>query len=639
LHKAKVVRHRFDIDGLRGIAVLSVIFYHFNITWFSGGFVGVDIFFVISGFVIAGSILDDLRAGKFSIATFYFRRIRRIVPAFAALVVVTSIAASAILLSPDLVDYSRSVISANLFASNIYFWKSSGYFAAEAHTKPLLHTWSLAVEEQFYFFAPVLFLLVYRFGRKHWPWFMVPLLVLSLALSIAAVFVGPTAGFFLLPTRAWELLLGAAIAFGRRPVLRPWLWEIAAGFGLLLILFGVFFLDTTDPFPGWNALFPCVGTALVILAAVGLKNDQGMPWANRVLAAQPLVWVGLISYSLYLIHWPISAFTQYRLLREPTLTEAALMTVASIVLAWLSWRYVEQPFRQLREQKRSAVLCGGVAVFGIGIAIGALGVLLKGLPQRFPDFVERQIPGVEDWGGDQCFNQDSTHPTPWTADACTRIRGSKGRILVWGDSFAAQYMPGILRNAHLIDANVLQYTFAGCPPILAYFSYARVGCSVFNRKVPSIVQDLKIDTVVLAARWTATPFRNIDELPETVAQLKAIAARVYVIGQSPEFEADVQHIDYISGNYKHNGPAYSTIAFDPTLNERIAERARQAHFIDPLLYLCNGRVCEYRSDDDFYYADYGHFSTSGSVRAVRSYFPTFGTPKTSDNVMTSAKSR
>jgi peptidoglycan/LPS O-acetylase OafA/YrhL len=620
LPRSSVALHRLDVDGLRGIAVASVILYHFNVGAFSGGFVGVDIFFVISGFVITASILADLRRDSFSILTFYFRRVRRIVPAFAALIIAVSIAAALILLPSDLADYSRSVISANFFVSNIYFWKSSGYFSAEAHTKPLLHTWSLAVEEQFYFFAPVLFLIIYRLGKHRWPTLLLPLVLASLALSIFAIWVAPTAGFFLLPTRAWELLLGAAVAFAEPPAARRLVWETAAGCGLLLLAFSIFALKSTDPFPGWNALFPCAGTALIILSGVG-QGANGLPCANRLLSVGPIVWIGLISYSLYLIHWPIAAFVHYLLLKEPTLAEAASMTALSIFLAWISWQFVEQPFRRVTAKKRWVVLSAGVAVFAIGAVLGILGVLVRGLPQRFPDFVERRIPGVEDWGGEQCFNQNPANPTPWSAEACTRIHGNNGRILVWGDSFAAQYMPGILRDGQRIDSDVLQYTFAGCPPVLGYFSFARVGCSSFNKRVPDLVRSLHIDTVVMAARWTETPLRSINQLGETVARLRDAGAQVYVFGQSPEFDTDVQHVDYISGYYKRSGPAYWTISFDPKLNEHIARQSAQAHFVDPLHYLCHAGLCEYRNADEFYYADYGHFSAYGSLLAVQSYFP------------------
>ena len=403
--------HRDDIDGLRAIAVMPVLLYHFRTGLLPGGFTGVDIFFVISGFVIAGSIMSDIKAGTFSIANFYFKRVRRIFPALVTVVAATSVLAVFVLLPASLADYSRSLISVSTFLSNVYFWKSSGYFAADSQTKPLLHTWSLSVEEQYYIVAPIAFFLIYRFGRQRWLLFFVPSILLSLFAGIAAVFVGPTAGFYLLPTRAWELLLGAAIALSNRPApARPWVREAMSGLGILLILLGMQTLSEADPFPGWNALFPCVGAGLLIQAALGTKNAADMPIVNRLLARRPFVWIGLISYSLYLVHWPIAALSRYIALRDPTLGEAAAMASASILLAWLSWRFVERPFRRLGFEQRTSVLTGGLMVMVIGVAIGALGIAVKGLPQRFPDFVERRIPGTEDWGGDQMLQPKSHRP-------------------------------------------------------------------------------------------------------------------------------------------------------------------------------------------------------------------------------------
>jgi peptidoglycan/LPS O-acetylase OafA/YrhL len=615
-------KHRTDIDGLRALAVMPVVLFHFGVSQFHGGFTGVDIFFTISGFVIAGSIINDIQIGSFSLANFYFKRIRRIGPAFAAVMIATTIAATIVLLPSDLADYGKSLVSTSTFASNFYFWKTSGYFAASAQTKLLLHTWSLSVEEQYYLFAPICFWAIYQYGRSSWLLFLTPLAVLSLLVSVTAVFVAPTAGFFLFPTRIWELLLGAIIALSNRSLVRyPRIREIMSGIGLLMILIGIFTLDESDPFPGWNALLPCLGTGMIIQAGIGVEPKAAMPQVNRVLSWPPFVWIGLISYSLYLVHWPIAALVKYLTLSNPTALEAILMLIASIGLAWVSWRFIEQPFRKISLDYRPRAFAAATCVIVGGVLIGSSISLLKGLPQRFPNFVERHIEGVEDWGGDHCFNQNSSNPTPWDPQLCTRVRGGNGRILVWGDSFAAHYFPGILRDSARINADVLQYTFAGCPPILSYFSYARIGCTEFNRRVPAIVKDQHIDTVVLSARWTDTPRRTLNKLGETVASLRQLGVRIFVIGQSPQFIADVQHIDYISGNSERPGGAFWAISFNPAINELVASQAGGATMIDPLSFLCERTECRYREGATFLYADFGHFSTEGSLNAVRTFFP------------------
>ena len=292
------------------------------------------------------------------------------------------------------------------------FGANSGYFTTEAQTKPLLHTWSLAVEEQYYVFAPLAFYLVYQFGGRKWLLFFAPLMLLSLGTSVLAVFVGPTAGFFLLPTRIRGLLLGAAGAFVRRaPGTRSWHGEWMAAIGLGLILLGVFALDDLDPFPGWNALIPCIGTALIIQAAIGRGADA--PRVNRLLASAPLVGVGAISYSLYLVHWPIAAFTRYLPLRDPTLAEAGLMMGASFVLAWISLAVHRAAVSSHRSWLSVEGLIGRRCRNCRRRLRGQPGHSPKGLAATLPGSGRTSDSGKEDWGGDQCFNQNPASASLW----------------------------------------------------------------------------------------------------------------------------------------------------------------------------------------------------------------------------------
>ncbi len=617
--------YRRDIDGLRAIAILPVLLYHFRFGILPGGFTGVDIFFVISGFVIAGSLESDIRQNRFSIADFYFRRFRRLLPAYLVMAALTAVACVIIMLPGDLKDFGASLMAASGFAANLYFWQTSGYFAATAYSKPLLHMWSLSVEEQFYIFAPFLFFAVHRFGKRRWILFLAPILAISLAGSIAAVFVAPKAGFFLLPTRAWELLIGALAALVTAPAPgRPWLRQALAALGALLIAASLMLVHDDDPFPGWIALSPCLGALLIIQAGHGLAAGDRAPWVNRLLTLAPLVWVGRISYSLYLVHWPIVSLYRYATLRDPTLAEGVAMLIASLALAALSWWLVEQPVRHLTSRRRAVVLVGGVASLLIAIAAGGAIVLAHGLPGRFPDFHPTPIAGVELWGGDTCFNQNPGRPIRWNAGKCTRIHGARGRILVWGDSQAAQYMPGVIQNAAGIDADVLQYTSAGCPPILSYFSYARVGCSASNHRIPAIIKAQHITTVVIAARWTEVPSLALNDLGSTIRALRALGVKVVVIGQAPEFATDLETIDYISGQHRQRGVASWPVYFDTAINGKIRSLAKGAAFVDPIERLCQGKLCPYRDGAAFYFLDNDHFSTLGSDIAVRAYFPGVG---------------
>ncbi len=275
--------------------------------------------------------------------------------------------------------------------------------------------------------------------------------------------------------------------------------------GGLLVVAGFVVLNDGDPILGWASLLPCVGTALIIRSGDHLAPGQSAPWLNRILATRGPVGIGLISYSLYLVHWPIVALWRYETIRDPGFTDAVLMFAISLLLAWFSWRFVEQPFRTISPRRRSRVLMAGTVAIATGCVLGASISTSQGAPARFPGFVHQAISGTRDWGGAACFNQDPAKPIKWDPVACTQIHGRNGRILLWGDSFAAHYLPGILRDRDRINADVLQYTFVGCPPILAYFSYARVGCSTSNQRVLTLIPEQHIDTVVLAARWTRYP--------------------------------------------------------------------------------------------------------------------------------------
>jgi peptidoglycan/LPS O-acetylase OafA/YrhL len=357
--------YRKEIDGLRALAVMPVILFHAGFEMFSGGFVGVDIFFVISGYLITAIILVELAQGKFSIASFYERRARRILPAL-FLVMIVCIPFAWLLLSPaDLSSFSKSLVAVALFLSNIFFWRDGGYFETVAELKPLLHTWSLAVEEQYYVLFPLFLMLFWKLGQR-WILFMLALVfVTSLALAQWALYARPDAAFYLLPTRSWELLMGAFTAFylssTNRIDLGKVVGEVAGGFGVFLIFYAVFNYSKSTPFPGVYALIPTIGTVLIILFATQ-HTYVGKFVGNRVF-----VGMGLISYSAYLWHQPVLAFARHGFVNIDQL--AALLLIAFVIfISLLSWKFVEQPFREKMRFSRkfvfsSSVLCTLLFVF------------------------------------------------------------------------------------------------------------------------------------------------------------------------------------------------------------------------------------------------------------------------------------
>jgi peptidoglycan/LPS O-acetylase OafA/YrhL len=276
-----VMKYRADIDGLRAFAIIPVVLYHAGITMFSGGFVGVDVFFVISGYLITTIILNDIEKGKFSIASFYFRRIKRIFPALYFFFIVTSIACWFLYMPADLKAYGKSLFGSVFFISNIVFWRESGYFDTASELKPLLHTWSLSVEEQFYIFFPVLMIILAKYFRKKYVPAVLTIFILSFLISIYATPRMPSASFFLLPTRAWELMIGCLLALGVFPKTNNIrLLNLASFIGLFMLLLSIFVYEHGTPFPGYQALLPCVGTALIIYTGGFSNNLSEKPLIN-----------------------------------------------------------------------------------------------------------------------------------------------------------------------------------------------------------------------------------------------------------------------------------------------------------------------------------------------------------------------
>jgi peptidoglycan/LPS O-acetylase OafA/YrhL len=616
-------KYRPDVDGLRAIAVLSVLLFHSGIAALSGGYVGVDVFFVISGFVIATKLVEEIEEGKFSIANFYVRRIRRILPAMVVTMLVSCVAALVFFLPDALYDFSRSVIATAIFVSNLFFWKNSGYFESSALDRPLLHTWSLAIEEQFYIVIPIALFLVMAYARR-WTFALFALATAcSLALSVFLTDKAPTANFFVLPTRAWELLLGVLVALAPwTPISHRILRELIALAALALVGVAVLTYTSATPFPGLAAFVPTFATAVLIY----LGKEGRTTFVASALGLRPVVAIGLISYSLYLVHWPIIVFARYALLRDLQGWEIAAAVVTAFVLAYLSYRFVETPFRRPRRPvSRKRLFAGTAAVLGGLCAIGLVGVWTGGVRLLHPAFahpMEAEGQGPDLWLTQRCFleNQD---PSAWAGDVCIRTKGASGNALLWGDSFAAQYIPGLLANQDKLTRNIVEYTFAGCPPVLSYRSYARPGCQDFNARIFDMAARYHVDTVVLSARWDELRERGLQGLSDTIDQLQAKGLTVYVIGQSPMFAFDVKVLDYRGAGKDDVGDSAWYLSFNHAQSDAVRAASAHAHFIDPLPAFCHGDLCRYETSEGFLFADYGHFSELGSDLAVKSYFPLY----------------
>ena len=365
------MKYRPEIDGLRACAVVPVILFHAGFELFSGGFVGVDIFFVISGFLITTIIVEDIENGRFSIVNFYERRARRILPALFFVILCCIPFAWMWMDAQIFLYFSRSLVAVSLFASNLLFWREGGYFGAAAENKPLLHTWSLAVEEQYYIMFPIFLLLVWRYGKNRVFWSIVVLAAISLVLSEWAWRNHRIANFYLAPTRAWELLAGSITAFivQKRGVGKN---NVLVLVGLAAIIFSVFSYDASTPFPSVYALVPVLGVVLLLLYA------DKETFVAKFLSTKPFVGIGLISYSAYLWHQPLFAFARIKSTGEPTTVLIIVLCVMSLILAWISWKYIEQPFRIKGLICRRKIFQNSALAIILSISLGLFGHFNKG---------------------------------------------------------------------------------------------------------------------------------------------------------------------------------------------------------------------------------------------------------------------
>lgn len=613
------ISYRRDIDGLRALAVMPVLLYHFGVHELSGGFSGVDVFFVISGYLIAGSLLSDLQKEQFSLINFYWRRFRRLLPALSVVTIASSIAAYLLMPSRQFVDFGWSLMASMSFVSNIYFWKSIDYFSVSAELTPLLHTWSLAVEEQYYIFAPIVMYLTYRFLRGRWIVVLLPVILISFSLSIYGVQSGPRFTFYWLPTRAWEILIGAVLVLCPLPKLSArWMTELVGLVGLVCLGGAYIILTETSVFPGVGALLPCLGAVFLIYAGEHRTPDL-YPTISRLLELKPLVGIGLISYSLYLVHWPLVSFSTHALLRP--IDEPLLLTGISIVLAAMMWKWVEQPFRTWPKlMNRKATFTFAAVTITANMIMAATVISSQGVPGRSADYVRQKVDTVF-WRNRTCFFLSGQPATNFSIDGCTYDLGYQdAKILLWGDSYAAQYVGGLEANATSLGSNVVQITHAGCPPLLSYNSSGIPACAAFNQKAFHLATSGGFSIVLLTALWDIHDTHKLEGLQQTLDKLRQAGLSVIVIGQSPRFLDDVQRI---SAHARQHGrdPWWHSVEVSPSIRELLRSQTQDAEqtFLDPISLLCNGTECPLADEVDFMAFDEGHMSRRGASVALLAY--------------------
>lgn len=610
--------YRPDIDGLRAIAVLPVVAFHLGVPGIRGGFIGVDIFFVISGYLITSIILRDIAAGTFSLGDFYARRVRRIMPALLLVLAVTTLFAVLFLFPGELMDFARSLAAAFFFMSNHYFLAKAQYFGGAAESMPLLHTWSLAIEEQFYLFFPLGLLLISRLPRlRARPGLVIAAVAaISFAVSVVLVAVHQEQAFYLLASRAWELCAGALAAAGMLPALRHRLLAELIGFGgLALIAATVILFHKAIDFPGVLALAP-VGAAVAIIHAGSYPGT----FVARLLGNRFLVFFGLISYSLYLWHWPLIVFWHLETGRSPGLWAMAGLFAVSVVLAYLTWRWVETPFRRkdsvVGQHPWKAAGIAGLLVLAVVTPL----LLSGGWPSRFTPSQNATAAylGYKDdevYRRSTCFI-DSHVQTERDYDeaACLALSETKPNLLILGDSHAAHLWRGMATQ--FPHYNVLQATASGCKPLAG--GRGEGPCVNLMRRILGDTDLLKrLDAIVLSARWRS---EDLPLLKTTLAELSSHGRRIYVFGPVPTYDSGLPRLLALA---ETRGEGIVTAALLPETLEtdntfRAALRDGGARYVSLHSLLCpDGQQCLTRTGTGVPLQwDYGHLTLEGAIEVL-----------------------
>lgn len=606
--------YRRDIDGLRAVAVIAVLIHHLNPSLLPGGFIGVDVFFVISGFLITSQVYAEVQLKTFTLKGFYQRRINRIAPALIT-VLLASVIAGAFILSPvDLVRLNVSALFSLMGVSNIYIWMKYGnYFAADATEAPLLHTWSLGIEEQFYLIWPLFIVALVRLAPRH----VLPILGVGVLVAVGVseydTNVFATASYYLLPTRFFELMLGGllGIYLYRPRTIRHWAAHGFALAGYLLIGVSLVVLNGDSAFPGVNALLPCLGAVLLILT-----GSSG--FRSPLLTNRPMVFIGLISYSLYLWHWPLIAYLNYLGIRL-SFPVMGLLVVVSILLSWLSWRYVEIPFRRSgAKQHFPRIFIRRLALPTVGLAmLAALSVQWHGFAQRFSPEVavlEAMTQNKPSEIRSGCHVPNALYRTE--PDARCRLGVKKPQLdgLMVGDSFANHFtgMVDILAGAN--GLSLMDYTMDSCPPIIGYTGgmpavYA-AHCAQRNARVFELIQQNHYPYVVLAGSWP----REAAAKSLVQASLQRVVENsgqvIVILSNQPIDKAASCPVRRLMFNSDRECSVQQSAT--PAYWAEVRAAFPQIRFIDPNQVICPSGVCSPTIQGTLLYLDNAHLNEGGS---------------------------
>jgi peptidoglycan/LPS O-acetylase OafA/YrhL len=639
------MQYRREIDGLRAVAVIPVVLFHAGFEIFSGGYVGVDVFFVISGYLITSIIFSELEQGKFSIIRFYERRARRILPALFFVMLFCIPFAWIWMVPSQLNDFGRSLAAVSLFASNVLFWRESGYFAPAAEEKPLLHTWSLAVEEQYYMLFPLFLLLAWRFGRSRVFYAIAAIAAVSLLLCEWASHHAPVANFYLAPTRAWELLAGSLCAFVQfgKDQKRD---EILAALGLGLIVLAIFAFDDSTPFPSLYALAPAGGTALIIL--FGTKGT----WTAKLLSNRAFVGIGLISYSIYLWHQPLFAFARIYDTHEPPQIYMLCLAALSLGLAYLSWKYIEEPFR--RKQRRllpstPAMLNASAAALLVFLGAGIVTHAADGFRALKSTDRQRLLMNTATPSPkrDACHIQGPDFRDP---DAACEYFSNDVRFAIFGDSHTVELAYAVADKLREYGVGVKHLSFSACLPLYEKERHSSDCASWTSAAIDSIIADKNIENIVVSYRINSYLFGDhagiYPEFPmegseterralwdsyiHVLQKLSQSGKKVALVLQAPELPEEMESLIYdpMSINSSIQGlPRDWWAQRTAYVQQHLKDIPAGVVIVDPADSFCDETACYAAREDIAYYFDDDHMSVAGASIVADDILSKLGYPE------------